>query len=539
MIRCVLVAVMLWSTVLQASLRFEGNHHADSAVLLTQCRPAQTLEQTINQITELYVNQGYFLARACQRISGNDTAFVIKEGRQFVVSDLRLVGISDSLGRQLTGRLSGSRPLSRAVLETLIRSAADEFSNNGYPFAQSQIDSLDITDSVITLRLQMVSGPEVKIGRVDFPGIRTTKAESLRKRVTLHQGDLYRENQLTESAWRLTQLRHCYPDGEASLTYESRDRTVNIALPLRDERNLAFEGIAYLNPDNSVAGQAAINLINPFGRGEEFGFLWSRQDRLSRKLGLNVLLPYIADSRLDVQASLAQETRDSSFAGTGLTLGGLYHIADFWSLGAEIRWNRVTPQENQTNPSARILGIDLNSRFDRRDDIRQTRKGALITQHLTTASRKSFVGGSGVVNGRSTNLDGDIKLWLPLHGNLVVYQRTRYFQISSDYDPIPVDQMIPVGGGESLRGYREFSFLAKLGLLSATELRWYAAGNLMLHIFTDNGYIRTTDADRRLSGFGAGMVITTTAGAFQFDLSLGEEKKLGSMLAHFGFAGKL
>ncbi|MCX6831498.1 MAG: hypothetical protein NT028_05090, partial [candidate division Zixibacteria bacterium] len=105
--------------------------------------------------------------------------------------------------------------------------------------------------------------------------------------------------------------------------------------------------------------------------------------------------------------------------------------------------------------------------------------------------------------------------------------------------PIPVDQLIGIGGSESQRGYRENSFLANLGVVSSTELRWYAAGNLMLHLFSDNCYIETGAANRRLSGFGAGMAVTTTAGTFRFELALGEEKKINRMLVHLGLEGKL
>jgi hypothetical protein len=62
---------------------------------------------------------------------------------------------------------------------------------------------------------------------------------------------------------------------------------------------------------------------------------------------------------------------------------------------------------------------------------------------------------------------------------------------------------------------------------------------LMLHLFSDNCYIETSAANRRLSGFGAGMAVTTTAGTFRFELALGEEKKINRMLVHLGLEGKL
>ena len=225
--------------------------------------------------------------------------------------------------------------------------------------------------------------------------------------------------------------------------------------------------------------------------------------------------------------------------GTTVAVAGVYHLNDDWSMGAGFHWDKITPEENYPSSAARVIAVDLSTQFDHRDDIRQTKRGTSFAQHFVSAYRKSFAVGGGVASGYSTHLDGDLKLWQPLHRSTVFYQRARYFQITSDFDPIPVDQLIPIGGIESLRGYRENSYLASRGVLSSTELRWYVAGNLMLHLFSDNCYIETVDGNRRLSGFGAGMAVATTAGTFRFELALGEEKKINSMLVHLGLEGKL
>ena len=168
------------------------------------------------------------------------------------------------------------------MLEQLTRELVQQFADNGYPFAQAEMDGLAVEDSIVDVSFRLVSGPQVTVGSIDFPGLRTTKPEPLRKRISLSPGAIFRETDLSATRKTLSQLRHCYPAGEASLTYESRERVVNVALPLRDERNLAFEGLAYLNPDNTIAGQIDIELINPFGRGEEFGFIGRGKTDLSK-----------------------------------------------------------------------------------------------------------------------------------------------------------------------------------------------------------------------------------------------------------------
>jgi|GEM_PF-1999703 len=537
--RRLLVLIIFTSSITNAAVRYEGNRHFGNKLLLALVHQTSTIEQGVAAIDSVYVDAGYFLVKSNLSVKGIDTSFTISEGRRFSTADLHLSGFADTIAARVVARYNGSFSLTHEQLERVTRDIVRDFADNGYPFARAEIEEIRVRDSVVNVEYRIVSGPPVAVGRINFPGLKTTKPEPLRKRIDLKSGGVYRETDLSTTRKKLSQLRRCYPAGAASLTYESRSGTVDISLPLRDERNLAFEGFAYLNPDNSIAGQANVNLINPLGRGEELGVFWSRQNQISSKLNFNMFFPYVADYPIDVSARLSQEDRDSSFVGTTAQVAGIYHLGDDWSVGAGFRWDKITPEENRTTSSARVLAVDLSTQFDRRDDIRQTMHGAYLTQRLVSAYRKSFAVGGGVVSGYSTSLEGDLRLWQPLRGKLVVFQRVHYFQITSDFDPIPVDQLVPIGGIESMRGYRENSFPASLGAVSSTELRWYAAGNLMLHLFSDNCYIETPAANRRLSGFGAGMAVTTTAGTFRFELALGEEKKINRMLVHLGLEGKL
>jgi outer membrane protein insertion porin family len=539
MMRRLLVLITLTCSIANAAVRYEGNRHFGDKPLGAIIHQTSKIEQRIATIDSAYVDDGYFLVKTNFSVIGIDTLFTIREGRRFCLADLRMTGLADTVAAQVMTKYNKTNPLTHGQLENITRDIVRVYADNGYPFAQVEIEEITVSDSVVNALYRIVSGPQVTVGRISFPGLKTTKPEPLQKRIGLKSGITFCETDLSSTTKTLSQLRHCYPTGATSLTYESRTGTVDISLPLRDERNLAFEGFAYLNPDNTIAGQMNASLINPLGRGEELGIFWSRQNQISSKLDFNLFFPYVADYPVDVSARLSQEDRDSSFIGTTAQAAGVYHLGDDWSIGAGFRWDKITPEENRTTSSARVIAVDLSTQFDHRDDIRQTLRGTYLTQHLVSAYRKSFTGGGGVISGYSTDLDGDLRLWQPLRGRLVVFQRAHYFQITSDFNPIPVDQLISIGGIKSLRGYRENSFLASLGVASFTELRWYAAGNLILHLFSDNCYIETTTGDRRLSGFGVGMAVTTTAGTFRFELALGEEKKINKMLVHLGLEGRL
>jgi outer membrane protein assembly factor BamA len=535
----VLFLILALASGVNAAIRFDGNHHFKEGSLRELCRRAENASVFVNAVIGDYVNEGYLEATIVVRPLERDTTFVIHEGKRFSVADLTINGVADTLAATLLSKYDPPRYLTRSFLNRLADDLVTVFAEAGYPFCTVTPRKLAVVDSQVILEYSLVEGPRSQIGQITFPGLSVTKPEILRRRLSLRSGGLFRESALVSSQTALSQLRFCRLVELPQVVYDSRASTVDVAFPMKDEKNIAFNGFIFLNPDNSLAGQADISLLNAFGGGEESRFLWSKQNSASKKLSLSFLFPYVFGYPFDMSGVLSQEDRDSSFVTTTATLASDYHFSDEWSVGGSLRWDKVTPEANQPGPSARLLSVGLSNRFERRDSVERTRRGIKIEQRFVSSYRRQFPLTGGVSSGYSTRLEGEVRLWRPLGRSLVWYQGGYVFQIQSDFSPIPTDQLTSIGGSETLRGFRENSFLARSGITIATELRWFALDNLMLHLFSDNGYIRTMSADRGLSGFGAGMAITTTAGAFRLDLSLGEQKEFGKLLVHLGFEGKL
>lgn len=534
-----LTLILILPPLALAALRSEGNHHFQDRQLRQLVRQNSTASDAAAVIESAHLAAGYLTARCDIKLIGADTVLTVVEGRRFRMTDLVLSGIDTEMVSRIVETEKRSAPATREKLENLTQELLRQYANNGYPFAQVEVAGLTVAGAKVALTYRVVTGPRVAVGRIEFPGIKTTRPELLRRRISLQTGAQYREDDLTSSQRVLARQRHCRPEGRPVLMFESRDNTVDVQLPMRDERSLTFEGFAYLQPDNSVAGQMNASLMNSLGRGEEAAVFWSRAGKSSSRLSLRLMFPYVADLPFDIEGRLVQEDRDSTFVGISAQIDGSYHLSSEWNVGAGFNWEKITPEEGRSGDAARLMAIDLKTLFDQRDNIRQTRGGVLFEQHLVSAFRKSFPVGGGIVSGYSTHVDGDVHWWRSLSGRLGLYQRAHYFQTISDFDPIPPDQLTTIGGARSLRGFRENAFLADRGVIGSSEVRWYAADNFVLHLFSDNGYIRAFGDDRRLSGFGAGMTVMTTAGEFRLELSLGEEKRINQMLVHLGLEAKL
>ena len=521
----------------QAGVIFTGNRHFRSTELEKLIRTEGTVAKALQAVTDAYLQEGFFSAQIKSTVS-SDTTFSIQEGRRYRSRDLDIAGIDTMIVPAV--HLAGEDlPATAEYLEGLTRRIVGAYAEAGYPFCQATLQRVDVFETSLKLGYEIVTGPRTTFGNVEFSGLTATDPSRLRDRMKLSPGPVYRESALQRAQRRISQLDFTRMSREPVVTHNTRDSAADIRFLMRDDRNLTFDGLLYLNSDNSVGGSGDLGLLNVFGTGEKIKVHWAKISSRSKDIALSVLLPYAFRTPLDLQLSASQSDRDSSYVSGRVLLGATYHAAEQLLIGTAISWEKITPEEGQSSPSARIAGISLLTSFSSRDDVRTTRRGVLITTEFGSSYRKSFDSESAISTGYATLLKANLQGWKPLYGRWIVYQRLAPFQIRSDFSPIPTEQLVEVGGPGSLRGYRERSFRADLGIVAATELRYLFEANFLARVFCDNAYIETQAGTRKLTGFGVGMELGTTLGRFRLDFSLGEEKQLDAMLVHFGFESGL
>lgn len=536
MMRVFLILLMLAGNA-SAAVIFTGNRHFRNSELLKLVRTAGTMEQKKQAIDDAYLQEGFFSAQTGAAISA-DTVFAITEGRQSWSDDVSIVGV-DTLIVRPPGLLADKTPVTAEFLQMLIRRIVGEYANAGYPFCQATLERIDVLGDRLRLEFQIATGPSTTFGKVEFGGLTATHPDRLRDRTRFPSGAPYRESLLERAKRGITQLDFTRLTREPLVTHNTRDNAADVRFMMRDERNVTIDGLLYLNSDNSLGGSGDLGLLNVFGTGERISLHWAQISKASKDLALGVTLPYAFRTPLDLQMTAAQSDRDSAYVSGRVALGASYHASERFRVGAVASWEKITPEEGQSSPSARIAGISLLTLYNSRDDVRLTRRGVFFTTELGSTYRKSFDGERAVSTGYATLLRASLESWLPVRGRWIVYQRLAPFQIRSDFSPIPAEQLIEVGGPGSLRGYRERSFLADQGLLSATELRYVFEAEFLARLFCDNAYIESQAGTRKLTGFGLGLELGTTLGKFRLDFSLGEEKQLDAMLVHFGFESGL
>ena len=525
--------ILLIANAALGDVRISGDHVFKAAQLRAMARTAASLDALQGSIYEAYTHEGYFAA-AVTVDAGADTTITIRAGRRFSGAETEISGVDTAIVARIAD-WQDSQPVTAQYLAELNKAITRAYADAGYPFCQSRLASVDVLPAKLRLKFEINTGPRATFGSVSFTGLVVSKPSRLLDRMAFHGGEPYRELQLSRSAQRLAQLEYTRSLREPVVAHNTRTNAADITFAMRDERNLLIDGLIFLNADNSIGGSGDLNVRNLLGTGEQATLYWASLNAQSSDLALNVKLPFVGGYPFDVALGLSQSDRDSAFVSAKIEAGLQFYLNDRFRAGTAFAWEKITPEEGQTTPSARIVGVRLTTSFDRRDDIRNTRRGVLISTEFGSNYRRAFSAASEVSTGYATLLRASLEFWQPASRRWVLYQRMAPFQVRSDFDPIPVEQLIDVGGPRSVRGYRERSFRADLGVVSATELRWLGSDDFLARVFCDNAYIETESGARKLTGFGAGVTLATTTGRFRLDFSVGEEKQLDRMLVHFGF----
>ena len=243
---------------------------------------------------------------------------------------------------------------------------------------------------------------------------------------------------------------------------------VGFDLTLRDlggvPLNLAFQGKASEFPQEDFFG------LGPASREQD------RTNYLMRSLEFGAELQFRPFKRWSVGGGITHWSpsigsgRDARFPSTEevfdeTTLPGFQTQPDFWryhgSLGYDYR-------DHPSNPRVGGMYGGRLSSFQDRD---------LDTFHFR-------------------HFEGDLQQYLPLPKRSVIALHANLVMTDfSTGNEVPFYSMPTLGGGEKLRGFREFRFRDLNSLLLTAEYRWQAWPSLNMTLFVDAGKVTFDHAD--------------------------------------------
>lgn len=477
---------------------------------------------------------------------------------------------------QYRDRYFTGQPVNYRQLNALLTGILTYVENNGYPFAQVRLDSLQITDSTLSATLNLQKGQLIVFDTIILDGDPRITRSYVYNYLGIRPGDLYSESIVKRMSQRLADLAFLEETQPPQVIFEA-DKA-KITLYLKRRKTSRFDFLLGILPNNEISGrvlitgEANLELQNAFGAGEDIRLNWRKLQTGTQNLDIAARYPYLFSLPIGVDGNFVLYKRDTLFLDIDYEFGlqylfaGRHYVRAFFHNKATnvlnvdtafIVRNRSLPEYNDVRNS--LFGLEYY--LERLDYRFNPRKGHMLRVSAGAGTRR--VRPNTTIENLTDPENPDqtfAYLYDSLKTSTVQYKFTwqydRYWPIgrrstiktgtrggSFISNPVFFNELYRIGGNRLLRGFDEESiFVSTFNVLTA-EFRFLLSKNSFIQLFMDGAYVEDRTLDRYTRdfpyGFGAGITFETKAGMFGVSYALGSQQgnpiNFRSAKVHFGY----
>lgn len=437
-----------------------------------------------------------------------DVRLVVLTGAKARLAGWRVVGDSagEALAQEVLSR-SGAE-FRRTVLEQTVARVVAACENAGYPFARVRATALDESIPFVMPTLAVNAGEMV---RVDF--LESSEPQWMNNRV-LERAARFRGRRAFSPAaiqtWRRNILRTGWARSDSEqVIISAKGHGVRFFVSA-DRANRAEIAAGYVPGDRWPTGYVRLAFLNLLNTCRRLTAGWqSLTGRTSYEL--SYAEPWLLNSELEAVVSVRHTTLDTSYSHTEVGVGTtvLRGALDFT---VEAGIDRTAGSDSLSRANTTWVGSGV--RIDLRDNQTSPQKGIMAALR-TRAGQRKVVTGTGLAG----RIEADVHMVLPLCGRIAgsvgaagrgVLARVKLVE----------PELCRLGGGSSVRGFRDGQFLAaQVGWLNC-ELRYGLAADTRVYPFLDVGAYLDSGSWHLIAGYGAGVRWQTRVGRLGVDYGI-------------------
>jgi outer membrane protein assembly factor BamA len=467
-------------------------------------------------------------------------------------------------------KLFSEKPLRHDAVLKLEEDILEQAENNGYPFAQVWLDSVEVrADGGVSAILQIERGRFFTFKQFKINGDVKLPPAYLPNYLGLKSGSPYSRASVLRIHEQMRSLLFLETTGNPTVTFASNradsstqgEATVNLFLQKKKASRFDFvigllpqstsnDGKLLLTGSLSAAFQNALNL------GERFSFEFERLKPETQRLDVQAAVPYLLGSPFGAEGRLNIFRRDSTWVDAQGDLGVSYLFTggDY----VKLLWENKGSSLQKIDTLAVIESHQLPPYLDYRQngygfEIGLTRLDYRFNPRRGWALQIKSVAGFNTVQRNSQienlhdpddpefdfaslydtvavrvtryRLEGKTEAYLPLFQRTTLKLAVRGGGIFSE-KPVYNNEQYRLGGNKLLRGFDEESLFATRFVVTTAELRLLLGLNSYLAAFADYGYLEnesnTASVFLHPLGIGAGLTFETQAGIFGISLAAGK-----------------
>jgi len=473
-------------------------------------------------------------------------------------------------------KIYAGRVFSYTEVSRICNNLLTELENNGYPFAVVRLDSIIIKGNTISASIHAEKNQVFRYDTISLQGNSRISKHYLYSYLGIRPDNIYDEATVVKIDNRIKQLSFLSADKPAEIIF-SGDKAKPV-LTLSNRKSSQFDFLIGFLPNNAetgnllITGEANINLVSPFGHGENIRLNWRKMQARTQNLDVGFSFPYIIALPFGVDAGLRLYKRDTLFLDVDWDAGLSYLFAggNYFKAFVNNRFSNVLNIDTNEIISSRELpeysdtkkwmyGLEyyyerLDYRFNPRSGYVLRLKGAAGTRKITPNETITkivdpenpdqtfaYLYDSLKLNSVQYKFDLKFEKFFSLAKRSAVKTAVNGGAIIADQ--IFVNEMYRLGGTKLLRGFDEESIYSSLFGVLSVEYRFLLAENSYFNIFADGAYTQSKTVqgltDDFPYGFGAGLAFGTKAGIFNISYALGSQQgapiNFRAAKIHFGY----
>ncbi|MFC5282277.1 hypothetical protein [Pedobacter alpinus] len=438
-----------------------------------------------------------------------------------------------------------NKPLALKDLSKTYTSLLNYFQNNGYPFAQVWLDSLQSPNNQLTAKVFISPNKKITIDTLRLVGSAKLSQAFLSSYLGLKNGQNYNEEKVKNIDKRLKDLPYMTLPKPPEVVFSGDGTKINLFV---DKQNAnQFDGVIGFLPNNQtgklqLTGDFKLNLKNALKSGETLDFNYRGLPSQSQELNLAIVYPYIFKSQLGVSTSFQLFKRDTSFLNLSTKLAFDYNFSLTKKLsfflenfnGNQVSTNNLT---SVIPPTANINSVfyGLAFAYVNLDNKLIPLSGADLIFEAAVGQRK--ISSSQNFNpanffeesaSQQFKILANLKYYLKLGSRSVLYFRNQSAVLTGNN--IFENEAFRIGGFKTLRGFDEQSINVNSFSIQTTEFRYFVEKNSFVNIFYDQAYIKQSFTNLKSTdyplGFGAGITFQTKIGITSLSYALGKQKNI-------------
>ena len=493
---------------------------------------------------------GYAEAGVDEQTWTRDTAIArIHVGKQYQFGNieegnvpvelLRKVGFKDKLFQDVS--LSGKR------LTGLKKRIVRFYENHGYPFAQVNLDSIQLSGTRLSATLALQKNQKFVIDSIIVKGNARIKPKYLQNYLGIRPKSLYNESRIKPISTRVKEIAFVNETKPPEVLF--RDGEADVYIYLDKKRASQFDGILGVLPSSEepgkvlVTGELSIKLLSAFKRGELIDLSWRKMQARTQNLNIRLAYPFLFNTSFGLDGSFQLYKRDSLFLNLQGVIGVQYHLIgnDHIKVFADIRSTNVLATStlisnttvNPDNVDSRTQLYGFGYKMQRLDYRLNPRKGFDLYAEASAGTKKILPDATVEISrydGLSLNsfqlnavLQAAYFIPIPNRSTIMIKVNGGYMRSENLFE----SEAFRIGGLKTLRGFDEESIYATMFGIGTIEYRFLLDPNSYLFAFFDGAYYENRATNKRITdrpfGFGLGISFFTKIGVFSLNYALGKQ----------------